>query len=462
MPMRSLAMLLVVSALACLDGDRPASAGSDPLADAIGKIRSEVIERGKAYDDLRELTAQGHRLSGSAGAARGVEWARKKLASYGFDRVELQPVTVPSWTRGDIERAMAAAPSGPVKLEVAALGNSVGTPRDGIEAAVVEVKGIDEVKKLGGALKGKIVFFNRPMDPDRKNTFKAYGGAVDQRVAGASAAAREGAVAVLVRSMTTLPDEHFPHTGIVIYEKDAPKIPAAALSTHSAGELSALLGSNPGLKVTLKLSAAQQPPARSFNVIGEWTGRELPKEYVVVGGHLDSWDLGTGAHDDGAGVVHAIEAARVLKALGLRPRRTVRVVLFMSEEFDGAGAEEYARQARLKKEKHYAAIESDSGGFAPVGFSVEGNDQTIAKLKKWGTYLAPLHADSLEKGYSGADVGKLTEQGALCLGFVPDSTHYFDFHHSARDRIEAVHRDDLHRGAAAMAVLTYLLAEKGL
>ena len=208
---------------------------------------------------------------------------------------------VPRWTRGDIEEAAVTSMAKPVSLKITALGNSVGTLKEGVEAGVVEVQSLDEVKRLGSAVRGKIVFYNRPMDPKRKNTFAAYGQAVDQRSAGPSAAAKEGAVAVLVRSMTTLPDDNYPHTGLLLYEKGVAMIPAAALSTHSANELSGLLKANPNLTVKLKLSAAQHPLVPSFNVIGELTGRELPKEYVVVGGHLDSWDLGTGAHDDGAG-----------------------------------------------------------------------------------------------------------------------------------------------------------------
>jgi len=439
-----------------------ASSADDSLAEATRKIAAEVTANGKAYADLRELTALGHRLSGSEGAAKAVEWAKRKMESYGFDRVVLQPVMVPHWTRGDVERATVTSTPQPISLKIAALGNSVGTPKGGVEASVVEVQGLDEVKKLGEAVRGKIVFYNRPMDPTRKNTFKAYGQAVDQRTSGASLAAKCDAVAVLVRSMTTLPDEEYPHTGMMLYEKGVAMIPAAALSTHSANELSALLKSNPKLAVRLELSAAQHPLVSSFNVIGELKGRDLPQEYVVVGGHLDSWDLATGAHDDGTGVVQSIEVLRTLKALSMRPRRTVRVVLFMAEEFGAFGAQEYASQAKAKGEKHLAALESDSGGFAPEGFTVEGNDQAVAAVKRWAPYLAPLHAGSIEKGGSGADVGPLVEQGATAIGYIPDSTHYFDFHHSARDRIEAVDKNELLGGAAAMAVLTYLLAEKGL
>jgi acetylornithine deacetylase/succinyl-diaminopimelate desuccinylase-like protein len=261
--------------------------------------------------------------------------------------------------------------------------------------------------------------------------------------------------------MTTLPDDDYPHTGMVSYEKGVDMIPAAALSTRSANELSTLLKSDPKLTVNLKLSAAQHPFVSSFNVIGEYTGRDLPLEYVVVGGHMDSWDLGTGAHDDGTGVVQSIEVVRALKALGLRPRRTIRTVLFMAEEFGAFGAAEYASQAKAKGEKHVAAIESDSGGFAPVGFGVDGDDAAVASVKRWAPYLTTLHAGSIDKGGSGSDVGPLKALGAVTIGYIPESTHYFDYHHSARDRIEAVDSKELHAGAAAMAVLTYLLAEKG-
>jgi carboxypeptidase Q len=439
-----------------------AATASDPLVEATRKIAAEITENGKAYGDLRELTTIGPRLSGSEGAAKAVEWAKRKMESYGFDRVILQPAMVPHWTRGDLERATVTSTPHPISLKVAALGNSVGTPKDGVEAGVVEVQGLDEVKSLGPAVRGKIVFYNRRMDPTRKNTFKAYGQAVDQRVLGASAAAKQGAVAVLVRSMTTLPDDEYPHTGMLSYEKDIDMIPAAALSVHSANELSALLKSDPKLTVNLKLSASPHPLVSSFNVIGELTGRDLPQEYVLVGGHLDSWDLGPGAHDDGAGVVQSIEVLRALKTLGMRPRRTVRAVLFMAEEFGAFGAKEYAAQVKAKGEKHLAAIESDRGGFAPLGFEVEGSDAALVAVKRWAPYLAPLQAGSIEKGGSGSDVAPLGALGAITIGYIPDSTHYFDVHHSARDRIEAVDIKELHAGAAAMATLTYLLAEKGL
>jgi carboxypeptidase Q len=438
------------------------ASASDPLVDVTRKIATEVTTNGKAYSNLQELTTIGPRLSGSEGAAKAIEWAKRKMESYGFDRVVLQPAMVPHWTRGDVEQATATSTHGPVALKVTALGPSVGTPKEGVEAGVIEVHGLPEVEKLGPAVRGKIVFYNRPMTAGGRSSYGSYGKTVDQRYRGAAVAAKQGAVAVLVRSMTALPDDNYPHTGMLKYEKGVPMIPAAALSTHSANELSALLKSDPKLTVNLKLSAAQHPDVSSFNVIGELTGRDLPQEYIVVGGHLDSWDLGTGAHDDGTGVVQSIEVVRALKALGLRPRRTVRVVLFMAEEFGGLGAEEYANQAKAKGEKHFAAIESDSGGFAPLGFGVSGSEQKISAVKRFAPYLGLFHADSIEKGGGGTDIEPLAPTGTVIIGYRPVSTRYFDFHHSARDRIEAVNAEELNGGAAAMTTLTYLLAEKGL
>jgi len=336
----------------------------------------------------------------------------------------------------------------------------VGTQNHAVEAEVVEVQSLEEVARLGNAVRGKIVFYNRAMDASI-DSFEAYGKAIDQRTAGASQAAKYGAVAVLVRSLSTLPDDDHPHTGMMQYS-GAKKIPAAAISTHGANQLSARLKRNSALCVKLTLSAEAHPFVTSYNVIGEITGRELPGEYVVVGGHLDSWDLAQGAHDDGAGVVQSIEVLRAYHALGLRPKRSVRAVLFMAEEFGGVGAREYARQAKLKGEMHLAATESDRGGFAPVAFEVEASEEVLAATRVWLPYLKPLGIQSIDKGESGTDVEPLDELGTATFGYVPRSEHYFDLHHSALDRFEAVNKAELDGGAAAIAVFTYLLAEKGL
>jgi hypothetical protein len=343
-------------------------------------------------------------------------------------------------------------------LAVTALGGSVGTPAGGLSAPVVEVQSLADVERLGSGVRGKIVFYNRPMDPTI-DTFKAYGKAVDQRVAGPSQAARFGAVAVLVRSMTTLADDDHPHTGTLAYHIDAPKIPAAALSTHAANLLSQQLKADPTSVVTLTLSAEDHGFAPSSNVVADLLGSERPNEVVLVGGHLDSWDLGVGAHDDGAGVTEAMEVLRAIKALGLKPRRTIRVVLFMTEELGGFGARDYATAMKHSGITHVAAIESDRGGFAPRGFETDAGPAALARLAGFQRYLRPLGAGLAEKGGSGTDVEPLAGPNTATIGLVPDGTHYFDYHHSVLDQLSAVKPQELSLGAAAMAVLAYLYAQ---
>lgn len=425
-------------------------------------LGTEIIEHGKAYDDLAELTGAGHRLAGSPGAERAIAWAQAKMETYGFENVRLQPMTTTVWTRGSVERATLSDAAGSKALRIAALGNSVGTGPGGIEAQVIEVKSLDEVARLGATVRGKIVFYNRPMDASLPDAFDAYSGAVDQRTAGPSQAARYGAVAVIVRTLTTLPDDDHPHTGTLYYRSDAPKIPAAAVSTHGANELSRRLAADRGLRLRLELSCENHGTTTSYNVIGEISGSEKPNEIIVVGAHLDSWDLGPGAHDDGAGVTQSIEVVRAIKALGLRPKRTIRTVLFMAEESGGYGGEEYAAVARNSGEKHIAAIESDRGGFAPVGFETDAGAAAVRKLQQFTPVLAPFGAGKITAGESGTDVGPLLALGAVTIGYIPESTHYFDYHHAETDTFAAVRRDELLGGAAAIATLAWGIAEKGL
>lgn len=408
-----------------------------------------------------ELTGIGHRLSGSAGAEKAVAWAKHKMESYGFDKVYLQPMMAVNWSRGSTERATLIDAEQSFPLNLCAIGGSVGTGEKEIGASVIEVKSLEEVDRLADAVRGKIVFYNKAMDP-KIDPSDAYGNTVDQRVYGAAKAGKYGATAVLVRSLTSLIDDDHPHTGSLHYKDGITEIPAAALSVRSANLLSQHLKENPATKVKLELSAKMEPPVPSFNVIGEITGREFPKEYVVVSGHLDSWDLGTGAHDDGAGVVETIETLRALGALKIRPRRTVRAVLFMSEEYGGVGGKQYLREVKANGEKHVAALESDQGGFNPAGFDVTGNPEIVKLIENWKPYLKPLHADRITTGSGGTDVDPLGELGVPTLGLVIDSTHYFDIHHSALDRIEAVNPKELCAGTSAVATLTYLLAEEGL
>jgi len=432
------------------------------LYDSLARqIVKEALGSNRAYEMLRDLcTTTGHRLSGSPGAAKAVEWTKKKMEELGFDSVWLEPLMVPRWVRGPVEEGYIFFPSGKrEELAITALGGSIGTPRQGITAEVVEVKSFGELQKLGEKAKGKIIFFNRPMDRSLVNTFAAYGGAVDQRWAGAMEAAKAGGIAALVRSMTTLLDDK-PHTGSMGYVDSIKKVPSAAVSTKGAEHLSALLARGIPVKVRMVLSAQTLPDVESANVLGELRGTEKPEEVIVIGGHLDSWDKGQGAHDDGAGCIEAIEALRLLKTLGLKARRTIRAVMFMNEENGSRGGIAYAEKDR-PGEKHVAAIESDEGGFTPHGFGVS-DSVAHAKLQRWAPIFKFMDANRIELGGGGADIGPLARKGVPLMSLVVDTHRYFDFHHSDNDTYEAVNERELALGAAAMAIFSFIIAEEGL
>lgn len=427
-------------------------------------ITDTALADAQAYSMLKELCYDiGPRLCGSPQAAAAVEWSRQTMMKLGFDNVHLQPVMVPHWERGKIEEAAIVNSSmvGTVPIAIAALGGSVATPEMGIMAEVIEVQSLKEAASLGKKAQGKIVFYNRPMNPKTMNTFAAYGNAVDQRTLGAIEAARVGAAAVLVRSVTTKMDK-VPHTGLMQYDETVPKIPAAAISTIDAELLSKLIKQEKNVRVRIRLDCQSYPNIESFNVIGEMIGTEKPEEVVLIGGHLDSWDAGHGAHDDGAGCVQAIEALRLIRIVGLQPKRTIRAVMFMCEEFGVYGGRAYGDSARHSKTRHLAAIEADRGGFVPRGFDVWGDSGTIAKIKKWGFLFQNLNAANIFQGGGGADIAPLNELGTVNIGLIVDHHRYFDYHHSANDVCDAVNERELELGAAAMAILAYVLAMEGL
>lgn len=430
----------------------------------IKKLFDEELRNGHAYQNLRVLCRQiGHRLSGSPQAAAAVEYTRQLMQSYAFDTVYLQPVMVPHWVRGerDIVRIINSNKVGTKELNSLALGNSIGTGSAGFTGEVIEVSGIDEVNRLGEKVKGKIVFYNGEMDPTLVSTFSAYGGAVGQRGSGASEAAKFGAKAVVIRSMSNRRDD-IPHTGALNYKPLMPMIPALAISTNDADLLSGLLKDQPTLKLYLESHGKMLEDILSYNVIGEIRGTEKPEEIIAVGGHLDSWDVGEGAHDDGAGCIQAIEALRLYKALGWKPKRTIRAVMWMNEENGLRGGREYARVAQEKGEKHIAALESDAGGFLPIGFSSTGTDDQRAKLMSWKDYFLPYNIWQFDRRGGGADIGPLRDQGPLLIGLSPDSQRYFIYHHTPADTFEAVDQRELELGAAAMAALVYLLEQEGI
>ncbi len=432
----------------------------------IRAIYSSTLTEGKAYDWLNYLSNQiGGRLSGSIQAQQAVEYTKKQMDSLGLDKVWLQPVMVPKWVRGTPEFAYIENQPGMTNnVPICALGGSVATPGVGIKADIIEVKGIEELKELGRSkVTGKIVFFNRPMDPTLIRTFEAYSGCVDQRYSGAEEAGKLGAVGVIVRSMNLRLDD-FPHTGSMSYG-DLPvdkRIPAAAISTKGADLLSTTIKLNPKVKFFFRQSCKQYNDVESFNVIGEITGSTYPNEIMVVGGHLDSWDLGDGSHDDGAGVVQSMEVLRLLRVNGYKPQRTIRAVLFMNEENGLRGGNKYAEVAKSKKEKHIFALESDSGGFTPRGFSFDSSDANLERVLKWKSLFDPYLVHVFEKGYSGADIGPLKDQQIVMAGLVPDSQRYFDHHHAQNDTFEHVNKRELELGAAAMASLVYLFDKYGI
>lgn len=424
------------------------------------KIYDTALTDGKSYDWLNHLSNQiGGRLSGSIQAEQAVDYTKAKLDELGLDQVWLQPVMVPKWVRGTPEFAYYETdPGSTTNIPITALGGSVATPPKGIKANVIEVQSIAELDELGAdKIAGKIVFFNRPMDPKHISTFEAYSGSVDQRGSGAKEATKFGALGVIVRSMNLRLDD-FPHTGGMSYG-DTPenqKIPAAAISTNAAELLSTSLKLNPDIQFYFKQNCKQFDDVQSFNVIGEIKGSTHPEEIIVVGGHLDSWDLGDGSHDDGAGCVQSMEVLRIFKAIGYKPKRTIRVVLFMNEENGLRGGKKYAEVAQKNNENHVFALESDSGGFTPRGFSFDCTDENFKQIEAWKNLFEPYNIHMFNKGGSGADIGPLKDGKIVLAGLRPDSQRYFEHHHSDNDTFVHVNKRELELGAATMASLIYL------
>ncbi len=431
----------------------------------IKNIYDASLLNGKSYEWLNHLSNQiGGRLSGSYNAEKAVKYTKEQLEQLGLDRVWLQPVMVPKWVRGAKEYAyVETAPGKSTMMPICALGGSVATPTGGLKAELIEVQSFDELDALGTSkIAGKIVFYNRPMQAELISTFNAYGGCVEQRYKGAEKAIAYGAVGVIVRSLNLRLDD-FPHTGSMTYGEIpvSNRIPAAAISTNAAELLSGMLQLDPKIKFYFSQHCKQLKDVQSYNVIGEITGSAYPNKVMVVGGHLDSWDLGDGAHDDGAGVVQSMEVLRLLKQTGYKPKHTVRVVLFMNEENGLRGGKKYAKVAAEKSENHVFALESDSGGFTPRGFSFDCSDENFEKVVSWKSLFKPYLIHYFEKGGSGADVGPLKGDNVLC-GLRPDSQRYFDHHHAANDTFEHVNKRELELGAATMTSLMYLFDKYGV
>jgi hypothetical protein len=422
-------------------------------------IVESALREQRGYEYLRELCEFGPRFSGSENSIQAINWAFEKMKSLGFDKVWLQPVMVPHWERGGTESCKILDLN--KDLAVLALGGSIATHADGITAEIIEVKTFEELENRKDEVKGKIVFFSRALDQGKVNTFAGYGGAVNQRVNGAIEAAKYGAIGVLIRSITTKYD-NVPHTGVMDYNDTIPKIPAAALGNIDADFLSDELKKNPHLKINLKLNCETLPDAQSYNVIGEIAGTEFPDEIILVGGHFDSWDVGCGAHDNGAGCIQTMEVLDLMKRLNIKLKRTLRCVFFINEENGVRGATEYANYADTSTQVHLVVLESDRGAFTPIGFYAETDStETISRLQSWLPILEKANIEWVRKGGSGVDVQKI-KNAKLHLGYVPDDQRYMDFHHSANDVFDSVHPREFELGAAAIAIMGYLLSEEGL
>lgn len=441
--------------------------GQSPMNDSImiRRIFDVALTEGSAYANLFTLCKNAPaRLSGSANAEKAVD-ITYQMISLVADTTWKQETMVPHWERGEPEEAYTKIKGKKTSVKMIALGGSVPTPESGMMAGIIEVSSIEELNNLQDSeVNGKIVFINQAMDPKFIDTFHAYGGCAGIRVRGADEAAAKGAIAVIIRSLA-LRDDDFPHTGVMIYKTDK-QIPAAAISTNDANRLHDVLLHEKNVEFFMKMNCKKYPDVKSYNVIGEIKGTTYPNEIIAIGGHLDSWDNGEGAHDDGAGCVQSIDILHLFKSLGIRPKRTIRCIMFMNEENGARGADTYALEAKNKGEKHIVAIESDRGGFAPRGFSVEGLDsvQTLClnKLNSWKHLFAPYLVHIFVKGGSGVDVSRLKDQHVALLGFIPDSQRYFDVHHASEDKFEHVNKRELELGSASIAALVWLFSEYGL
>ena len=427
----------------------------------VREIFENALLSNVAYENLRILceTTEG-RIAGTPEAAAAVEFTRQIMAGMELDSVYLQEVMVPNWQRGEPEVARAvSAKMGTADLNVLAFGLSVGTGPDGLVAPVVELHHLDQLDELGReGLEGRIVFFNRPFDHSYYNTFRGYGATVDQRFRGPAMAAEYGAVATVVRSITSA-DHDYPHTGVTRFVEGGPNIPALALSPVAADKLSGWLKKDPELTLYLRNTSHRLPDVLSYNVIGEIRGSTYPNEIITVGGHLDAWDNTQGAHDDGAGCMQSIDVLRIFRELDIQPKRTVRAVMFMDEEIAQRGGNKYAELAAERGEEHYFAIESDRGAFTPRGFSIDTDSERLAAMKTLKVYFTPFGMHEFFAGGSGVDIAPLKNyyDDVTLVGLVVDSQRYFDLHHAASDTFDQVNRREMQLGSAAMAAVIYLV-----
>lgn len=439
-------------------------AQSDELV--IKSIYQEELSNSPIYEDLKYLAKEiGNRINGSKQLSEAVKYTRELMINYQFDTVYLEPVKVPNWKResNEIIKIIHSSEYGNKELNCIALGNSVGTGKDGIKGEVIEIDGIEELQSTDRTLiEGKIVFLNKPFDKSLFKLLEGYAEVVNQRTSGASKAAEKGAIAVIVRSVTP-ENTDSPHTGNMFYTDGIPKIPVVAVSTNDADILSSVIMQEPKTEVYIELHCSTYEDADSYNVIGEIKGNQFEDKIILIGGHLDSWDVGEGAQDDGAGCVHSIEVVRLFNALKIETRHTIRVVLWVNEENGLSGAAKYAEKIFNTGEKHIAAIESDMGGFLPLGFFYDtDNEAALSKLMSWKKYFEPYQVSFLSKGLPVFDIVPLKDDSILLLGLMANLQKYVSIYHTENDVFENVDKRELELGAAAMASMVYLIDKHGV
>lgn len=434
----------------------------------IKAIADNILVNRMPYNNLHTLTKTiGGRLAGSPQMVKAEAWGYKALQQAGAAKVTMQQCMVPHWVRGGKDMASVSYKSAngktqTMQLNVLALGNSVGSGVKGVQASLIRVNSFDELEKRKDEIKGKIVFYNVPFEETFVQTFQAYSKNVVYRAIGASRAAKYGAVAVLVRSMTHAMDNN-PHTGALFYLDSIKQIPAAAVGLRDVEKLDTLFDNNMVLTAALFTYGKMLPDTIGHNIVGELTGTEFPNEVITVGGHLDSWDVNEGATDDGTGIVQTIEILRAFKALGFQPKHTIHFVLFANEENGTRGAKKYAEEAKANNEKHIFALESDAGGFTPRGFGFGVSDTVWNKIYTWRNLFEPYGGNDFVKGGGDADIDPLHEMfNTPVAGLRPDTQRYFDVHHAVSDVFEAVNIRELKLGAINMAALLYLVDKYGL
>lgn len=426
----------------------------------LSKIYHHSFYNGQAYSNLKSLTKDiGHRISGSDNAAKAVKWSYDLMKTLPFERVYLQDVQIPYWDRGDKE-VLKIEGSGE-ELAILALGGSVATPNEGMVAEVLELELLSDLRKHGEDVRGKIVFINKPWDESIVETGVAYGLNSYQRSRGPAEVAKLGGVGYIFRSLASSSQDDYPHTGGTRYTEDIDSIPAAAISAVAADRLSNLLKANPKQKVFFKMNSQWKGNVNSHNVIAEWVGKESPEKIITIGGHLDSWDVGEGAHDNGTGITGTLDAIKTLMDLGYTPKHTIRLVYYMNEENGVHGAVRYGEEAKNKGEQIIAAIESDAGGFAPRGFDIKASASAVSWIQHmWKPLFENKYwVSRFLEGSPGVDSGVWGKHfpNTVMFNFRPDPHRYFDLHHTAKDVFEAVDRRELQSGVAALASLLYLV-----